>query len=383
MAEASRPALRAPAYRDDGIVVVNDANLRPLDGFRVFAAGHPLPDARGAAAAVEVTRYVSGAGERDGLLVLVSGGGSAILPAPAEGISLGEKIVTTELLLRSGAAIQEVNTVRKHLSRLKGGGLARCASPARVEVLIVSDVIGDDLSSIASGPTAPDPTTFADAVAVLRRFDIIERVPPAVRRRLERGAAGDLADTPKEGDPVFARITHHILASNRQSLDAARENLSALGYDARIVGDALTGEARDAARELVAEAGRVPRGRSAGPIALLWGGETTVTVRGKGRGGRNQELALAFAVEAKRSPALAEPWVFLSAGTDGIDGPTDAAGAVVDGGTIDKTRAAGLDPLVALERNDAYPFLESTGALLRTGGTGTNVADLQVYLAGG
>ena len=382
MAAAAAAALPKSIFPGAGIIVVNRENAQPVERFRVLATGHPLPDRAGTEAAVEVERHISGASGNDGLLVLLSGGGSAILPAPAAGLSLEEKVAVTELLLRSGADIGEVNTVRKHLSRLKGGGLARKAYPASVETLILSDVIGDDLSTIASGPTAPDPTSFEDAVDVLKRRGAWQRIPDAARKRLERGAAGEVPDTPEAGDPVFARVSNRILGSNTLSLAAAEQKAGELGYDVRVPSRQLIGEAREAAAFLASQCDReaIPHNRP-GRRAILCGGETTVTVRGTGRGGRNQELALAFALAVEQQDDTSpDPWALLSGGTDGIDGPTDAAGALVDGGTLRRGRSAGFDPARALEQNDSYAFLDGAGDLLRTGATGTNVADLQILL---
>jgi hydroxypyruvate reductase len=378
MARAAAAALPPGVCGGPGLAVTSRESEEAVAGFRVLVSGHPIPDAAGVRAAREVEAAVSGAAPGDGLLVLLSGGGSALLPAPAEGLTLEEKIAVTRLLLASGADIREINTVRKHLSRLKGGGLARRAQPAAVEALILSDVIGDDLSTIASGPTAPDPTTFADAVAILERRGVWERAPEAVRRRLERGARGEIEETPEAGDPAFARVVNRIIGSNSLSVEAALRSAVELGYGAAVATRALTGEARVAAA-LLARA-PLPAPGSAG-AAVLAGGETTVTMRGTGRGGRNQELALAFALEAERL-GRDGPWAFLSAGTDGIDGPTDAAGAIVDAGTLARGRERGLDPAAALAANDSYAFLDAAGHLLRTGATGTNVADLQVLLAG-
>lgn len=366
-------------------IVVNRENAAPLDPFTVFATGHPVPDEEGVRAARFVEEALSDATAREGVLVLLSGGGSALLPSPAEGVSLDDKRAVTELLLAGGAGIHEVNTVRKHLSRLKGGGLARAARPAALEVLVLSDVFDDDLSSIASGPTVPDPTRFADAIAVLRRYDLWDRTPPAVRTRLEAGADGRIPETPKADDPTFQRVRNTIIGSNLLSLEAARQKADSLGYAVEVIDGPLTGEAREAAGRFVRrlEDARVDsgesgvRGSAASLRALLAGGETTVTIRGEGKGGRNQEMALAVAMGA---PKGVPAWVFLSGGTDGRDGPTDAAGGLVDPETLARGRRAGDDPQRALRENDSYVFLERSGGLLMTGATGTNVADLQVLL---
>jgi hydroxypyruvate reductase len=383
MARALVESVPPSLFPGPGIVVVNDENREDVERFLVMASGHPLPDARGEAAAREVERYVSGAWPEDGLLVLLSGGGSALLPAPAEGLVLQEKIQTTKLLLECGASIQEVNTVRKHLSRLKGGGLAARAQPAAVETLLLSDVAGDDLSSIASGLTAPDPTTYEDAREVLVRRGIWDKIPVSARARIEKGLRGEIPETPKEGNKIFARVENRIVGSNRLSLDAAASKAAELGYRVEIASRELVGEARGAALSL-AQFFLEPSRRafpSTGPMALLAGGETTVTIRGSGRGGRNQELALALCLEMAR---LAAPlaWAFLSGGTDGRDGPTDAAGGIVDSETLERGKRLGLDPVRALDENDSYPFLSNAGDLLKTGPTGTNVADLQIFLLG-
>lgn len=380
MAEAAAEMLSVEDFPGPGVVAVNPENFARVDRFRVFTASHPVPDAVGVAAAVAIEEYVAQSQESDALLVLVSGGGSALLPAPAPGISLEDKMETTRLLLSCGVPIQNVNCVRKHLSGLKGGGLARIAFPARVESLILSDVIGDDLSSIASGPTAPDPTTFLDAREILQEHDLLGSIPAAVRRRVEEGVAGEIVETPTEQDPVFSQVDNRLVGSNAQSLEATRRWAESLGYTVRIASSELCGEARLAAADLHRAARRHrsdPR-----PLAVLAGGETTVTLRGQGSGGRNQEMALAFAQLCQTEP-LGGDWVFLSGGTDGRDGPTDAAGGVVDAGTVERMRRSGLDPVQELNRNNSNVALAAAEDLLVTGPTGTNVADLQVLLLAG
>jgi hydroxypyruvate reductase len=361
----------------DGIVVVNRENRADVDGFRVLATGHPLPDADGVAAAAEVARFVSGARDVDLDIVLISGGGSAILPAPAEGLTLADKLATTDFLLACGAPIHEINTVRKHSSYLKGGGLARLSNAAHIETLILSDVVGDDLSTIASGPTVGDPTSFADARDILARRGIFDRVPESVRARLEAGIRGEIDETPEPGDAIFGRVSHRIVGSNGKSLDAAADESRRLGYHVEIISRELVGEAREVAQDL---ARQLEKNKLNSRVALLAGGETTVTLRGGGRGGRNQEMALAFARASRSLTTDARAWAFASAGTDGIDGPTDAAGAIVDEGTVQRGVALTLDVDEHLSRNDSYTFLEASGDLLMTGATGTNVADLQVLL---
>jgi hydroxypyruvate reductase len=344
-------------------------------------AGHPLPDERGLAAAHEVEALVGDLGREDLLLVLLSGGASALLPAPAPGITLEEKAFTTNLLLRSGATIAELNAVRKHLSRLKGGGLLRQAR-ARTATLALSDVVGDDPSTIASGPTVPDTTTFADALAVLRGRDLLGRVPDTVRDRLRAGARGEIDETLKPGMVARGRSAFKIVGSNRLSIEAAAGEARRQGLRPLVLTTRLEGEAREAARLLVAvlrecvEAGRPVRP----PVCLLAGGETTVTVRGGGRGGRNQELALAAA------PALAAfpvPAVVATLATDGLDGASDAAGGIADDTSLRRAAALGLAlPSVFLEANDSRSFLGPLGDLVVTGPTGTNVIDVVALLAG-
>jgi hydroxypyruvate reductase len=377
MAGAARATIPEEILGGEGIAVTNYENLAELPGVRVIGAGHPLPDEAGLRGARAIAARVEEASADDLVLVLISGGGSALVPCPPDSIPLEDKIATTRLLLGCGADINRINCVRKHLSVLKGGGLARLATPAALHALILSDVLGDDLSAIASGPTVPDPTTYAEAVRVLEDGGVWDRVPTAVRAHLDKGCAGAVPETPKPGDPLFARVGNTLTGGNRLSLEAVRTAAEAAGRSVEVYSTALCGEAREAAGKLVAAAAvRLRNGRS---TVLVAGGETTVTLHGSGRGGRNQELALAFALEAERS-GLPPRWVCLSGGTDGLDGPTDAAGGLVDPGTLGRVRGAGGDPAALLESNDSHRALGLAGDLLRTGPTGTNVADLQVLL---
>ncbi len=361
----------------EGLVAVQHAGTARPGRVRLVEAGHPIPDERGRAAAEEILRLVKSAGAEDLVLCLISGGGSALLPLPVPGVSLAEKQAVTRLLLEAGATINELNAVRKHLSALKGGQLARAAAPAPVVALLLSDVIGDPLDVIASGPTAPDPTTFADALAVLDRFRLRERVPESARRHLEAGAAGAVPETPKPGDPVFASVTNRVIGNNGLVVEAALDAARRLGYPPLLLTRQLQGEAREVARVVAAVLGEAAgSGRPVGPPAcLVAAGETTVTVRGPGKGGRCQEFCLALAPAVAALPGV----VVLAAGTDGSDGPTDAAGALVDWTTIERARAAQLDPRAALAANDAYHFFATLGDLVVTGPTGTNLLDL--YLA--
>jgi hydroxypyruvate reductase len=347
---------------------------------RVLNAGHPVPDERGLAAAAEVESLAQGLGRDDLLLVLLSGGASALLPAPAEGVTLADKASTTSLLLRSGATIHELNAVRKHLSRLKGGGLARAAAPARVVALALSDVVGDDPSTIGSGPV-PDPTTFGQALAVLERRGLLGEAPAAVRERLARGARGELAETPKPGAAFFRRVTTRVVGSGRASVAAAASEARRRGFRPIVLTTRLEGEAREVARVLVAILrGWVDAaGPGSDPVCFLAGGETTVTVRGRGQGGRNQELAVAAAIALEGFPV---PAVVASLATDGVDGASDGAGGIVDDATVARGVRLGLaPPAVFLEANDTRNYLGPLGDLILTGPTGTNVADLVALLA--
>lgn len=345
----------------------------------VFEAGHPVPDARGVAAAAAALRLARDSGERDLLLCLLSGGASALWAAPVEGVELADLRALTDALLRSGATIRELNTVRKHLSRLAGGRLARVAHPARALALVVSDVVGSPLDVAASGPTVPDPTTYADALHILALRGV--EASPAALTHLRAGARGERSETPKPGDPAFERASTRVILRNRDALGGAAEESRRLGYRALPLTDRLEGEAREAGRLLAALGlGAREDGLPLGPpVALLLGGETTVTVRGEGRGGRNQEMALAAALALEGEGRV----LVACLGTDGADGPTDAAGALVDGDTVRRGAERGLDAWDCLRRNDSYAYLRATGDLLLTGPTGTNVNDVALVLVGG
>ena len=357
-----------------GLVVTADGYKVPTGRVAVAEAAHPVPDARGLAAAQGIVELVSEAGETDLVVVLISGGGSALLTLPAAGITLEDLMRTNELLLRSGANIQELNTVRKHLSRVKGGQLARLAAPAQVLSLILSDVPGDPLDAIASGPTAPDPTSFQDAARILRRYGLWDKVPPGVRAHIEAGVRGEINETPKPGDPVFELVQNVIVGSGRTAAEAAAREGARLGYRTLILTTTLEGEAREVAKVLAALARELVRFRRPlpPPALVIAAGETTVTVRGNGSGGRNQELALAAAPGIQGLAGVA----LMSLGTDGRDGPTDAAGGLVDGDTITRLKAAGVELEEALAKNDSYHALKASEDLIVTGPTGTNVADL-------
>lgn len=355
MTQAALTHLPKPA---GALVVTNYENARPVPGARVLPAGHPVPDENGLRAALEVEALLAQASAHDRVLVLVSGGGSALLPAPVEGVSLRDKAEVSRLLLGAGLDIGQINAVRQHLSRLKGGGLLRQASPAPVTALILSDVIGDDLRAIASGPTAAPLMARGAVVEMLKDYGLWKKLPPAARAALCR--AQDPAPLPK--------ADNRLIGSNRLSLDAMLHARP----EARIMSDALVGDVAQAAEQIVAHATT-----GTGPLALF-GGETTVILRGEGCGGRNQELALRVAIALQGQPG----WRFLSGGTDGRDGPTEAAGGIVDGGTIARIRAAGGDPEALLANNDSNRALGLAGDLLTIGATGTNVADLQILSLG-
>lgn len=365
-----------------GLVIVKEGHAghgRAPDPIEIVQAGHPLPDARGRRGARRMAALLEAVGEDDLVLVLISGGGSALLTLPAPGVSLEDLRALTEMLLASGAPIEEINLLRKHLDVVKGGGLARLAAPARVVTLILSDVVGSPLDVIASGPTVPDPGTYAQALELLQRYELLEKVPPPVRRYLDAGRRGDQPETPGPGDPLFDRVHNVLVADNPTAAGAACAQAEREGYHAHLLTTFLEGEARQAGRFLAAIArqidldGRpVPR-----PACVVAGGETTVTLQGDGLGGRNQELALGAVRDLAGVPRVA----LVTLATDGGDGPTDAAGAVVTGETLARARAEGLDPDGYLSRNDAYHFFQPLGDLLRPGPTRTNVNDLVFVFA--
>lgn len=379
--EMAKAAQRILAKRlSGGMVITKHGHAgEQLQTLPLLEAGHPIPDAAGVEGAQMVRNVLSQLNARDLLLVAISGGASALLPAPAAPLDLNAKQRTTDLLLRAGANIEELNTVRKHLSALKGGRLAALAYPATVVGLLLSDVIGDSLDVIGSGLTAPDASTFDAAVEVLKKFGVWGSVPRAVRRYLEAGLAKEIPETPKPGDPIFKNVQNIVIGSNRLALSAGARRAELLGYRPLILTSTLAGETREVARvhaEILREI--LSSGHPVSPpVCVVSGGETTVTVRGRGKGGRNQEFALSAALAIA---GLRNAMVF-SAGTDGTDGPTDAAGAVATGETVRKAAALGLIAAEHLENNDAYSFFEALGDLVKTGPTGTNVMDIHLLLA--
>lgn len=366
-----------------GLIIVKEGHAASLDRVGLVEASHPVPNEAGAEGAQRILEMARSADERTLVICLLSGGASALLVAPAEGVTLQDKQEVTALLLKAGATIGELNAVRKHLSAVKGGRLAQAAHPAHMATLILSDVIGDRLDVIASGPTAPDGSSFGDAWVVIEKFALQEKIPLCVRDYLQRGLNGQAPETLKDGDPCLSTTRNVIVGGSRQALAAAAEQSRQLGIAARIITSGLQGEARDAACLLAQTAAEALAAMKPGEKScLLFGGETTVTVRGKGNGGRNQELALAFALEIEGQEGIS----LLSAGTDGGDGPTDVAGALVDGNTAGQARSLGMEPAAYLEDNDSYGFFQRFDALtggrshFKTGPTGTNVMDLQLIL---
>ncbi|MFC7132595.1 MULTISPECIES: glycerate kinase type-2 family protein [Salinibaculum] len=356
---------------DAGAVVTDDS--APTERIDVLAGDHPVPSETGVESTRRMLEVLDSAGENDLVLVLVTGGGSALMTAPAEGIALADLQALTDALLRSGADIGEINAIRKHVSQIKGGRLAAAAAPATVVGLVFSDVVGNDLATIASGPIAPDQTTYADALSVLDRYGV--DAPSAVRDHLEAGADGDVSETPGPGSPAFERVTNYVLADGLTAIKAAADTAAERGYEPVVLSSRIRGEASEAAKThaAIAEECRASGHPAEPPVALVSGGETTVTGPGDGTGGPNQEFALQVAVDLEDSRT-----VLACVDTDGIDGATDAAGALVDHRTVDDADAA----REALAAHDVHPFLDDRGAILETGPTGTNVNDLRVHLVG-
>jgi len=355
-------------------IIVKYGYGMPLDKTHIMEAGHPIPDDAGLEATESLLHTVGECGEEDLIICAFSGGGSALLPAPRPPLSLDEKQRTTRLLLESGATIDEINAIRKHLSRSKGGWLAKTAYPATLVSLLLSDVIGDRMDVIASGPTVPDETTFGDCISIVEKYQLAEKLPKAVMAIFQQGTAGSIPETPKKGDEVFSKVQNLIVGNNRNALLAAQEQAISLGYNTMILSSQIEGEAREVAQVFASIGKEISQSGLpiAPPACVLAGGEPTVTIRGEGKGGRNQELALACAISIDGWDRIA----LLSAGTDGTDGPTDAAGAIVDGTTCRRALEADLDPNAFLMANDSYPFFEFLGDLVKTGPTRTNVMDI-------
>ncbi len=377
MARGARGAVAERLGRSLLLVPAALAEEAPA-GFEVYGGGHPIPTQEGVAGAGAVQKLAAGLGEDDLLLVLISGGGSALMTLPPPGVTLEEVQETTQRLLEAGASIQQLNVVRKHLDLAKGGRLAAAAAPARVVALVLSDAVGDPLDVIASGPVSPDPTSYLEAVEISKRLGVWGSAPRSVREHLTRGRAGREPESTKPGDPCFERVSAHVVGNNRLAAAAALAEAERRGYGTLLLSTLLTGEAREVGRVLAA-VGREVRASGAPlapPACLVAAGETTVKVRGDGRGGRNQELALGAALELDGGEGI----LVASLGTDGIDGPTDAAGAIAAGDTFQRAWDLGLDPGQAFRDNDAYPFFQALDDLIVTGPTGTNVMDVAVVM---
>ncbi len=377
MAEALESALGDKITQ--GIVnVPNDSEPYKTQKIELRKASHPIPDEAGVEGTKEMLALVNQVEEDDLIICLVSGGGSSLMPLPRGDISIADKQMVTNDLLRSGATITEINTVRKHISDFKGGWLAQKAYPATIVNLVLSDVIGDPLEFIASGPTIPDSTTFEDSIAVLRRYGLWSRTPPPVKSLLSRGRKGLIAETPKPGDKVFRKVYDIIIGNNRLATSAVHKSFQRKGFRALTLTSVLQGEAKHVgtvlgsiAEEVVVSGNPLPR-----PCGIIAGGETTVTVSGEGKGGRNQEIALSAALKITGKDGVA----IASYSTDGTDGPTDAAGAIVDGKTIARSKEEEIDARSFLANNDSYNFFSRLGDLILTGPTGTNVNDVSVVV---
>ncbi len=361
-----------------GLVIVKYGHAEPLANIRLVEAGHPIPDENGMAGAEALQETAWTADEKTLVIVLISGGGSALMALPAPGLTLADKQETTRVLLGCGACIHEINTIRKHLSRIKGGLLAKAAYPATLAVLVLSDVVGDDLDIIASGPAVADSGSFAQCLDIIKAYKIQKSLPEAVVQYLESGSRGNIPETPKTGDPVFDRVHHTITAGNMDALLSAEKRARDLGYHTLVLSSMIQGETLDTAKVHTAIAREVlATGHPIKPPAcILSGGETVVTLRGDGKGGRNQEFVLAAALDIQNLGKV----VVLSAGTDGTDGPTDAAGAVCDPDTVKRAAALGLGAKEFLRQNNAYPFFEAISDLVKTGPTLTNVMDIRIML---
>lgn len=364
---------------EKGVVIIPRGvkGMFRLKRIKTMGASHPLPDERCVRAVGEMLKLLEDVDEETLILALISGGGSSLMTHPAEDVELEDLREISSRLMLAGARINELNAVRKHLSAIKGGRLAAKAYPATIVSLILSDVVGDPLDTIASGPTSPDTSTFRDAVEALERYDLWREAPPSVKMRLEAGLRGEVEETPKPGDPLFERVYNVVVANNYTAASSALRRAKALGYNSLLLSTRIEGESRIIGQLYASLA---QEAASSGhpinpPAAIIAGGETTVTVRGSGKGGRNQELALASSLGLKGLEA-----VVASIATDGVDGPTDAAGALVDGFTLERAEAKGLDPLDYLERNDSYSFFKAIGDLIETSPTGTNVNDITVIM---
>jgi glycerate-2-kinase len=358
-----------------GIVNIPKGTKPKTEKIKLHEASHPVPDEAGVLGAKQMLQIAKQASEDDLLICLISGGGSSLMPLPREGVRLEDKQELTKILLKSGAAIAEVNTVRKHLSAFKGGNLAKQAYPATVLNLIISDVVGDGLGDIASGPTVPDKSTFQDAVNILRNYKIWDTTPATVKKVLLKGINCEVDETPKPGDPTFEKVHNVIIGNNLSACNAVKQYFETQKIETCRITEPLEGEASQVAKSLAQKICKTVADEPK-TVCLITGGETTVTVKGKGVGGRNQEFALAMALQLRGL----EGFVFASLSTDGVDGPTDAAGAIIDGTTLTRAEQMGLNPEWFLQNNDSYHFFSGLKDLVLTGHTGTNVNDLAIAL---
>jgi glycerate 2-kinase len=376
MAQATEEVLQDRI--DTGAIITTKGAQASLDRIKLYCGGHPLPDEEGAKGTERIMETVAQAGEDDLVLCLISGGGSALLVSPCEGISLQDKKQMTQFLLICGASIDEINTIRKHISRIKGGRLARSAYPAQTVSLILSDVIGDRVDSIASGPTAPDPTTFDDCFEILNRYNLIEMIPESIRLYLNANRDKQEYETLKSGDPVFKKVENIIVGSNLSALKEAEIKAKELGFNTLLLSSTIAGDTRKAAEEHALLSKEITQGKRepSPPACVISGGETTVKVKGAGKGGRNQEFVLAAAIQIDGLTDV----VISSMNTDGIDGPTDACGAICDGFTVSRAKTLHLIPEDYLEGNDSYHFFEKLGDLIKIGPTNTNVMDIHIML---
>lgn len=363
-----------------GLINVKYGFTQELALTEITEAGHPVPDENGVKGTGKVLDFLQGAGQKDLIFSLISGGGSALLPFPVGNITLSDKQEITRKLLACGASIDEINAVRKHMSSSKGGQMARAAFPATIINLMLSDVVGDKMDVIASGPFVPDSATFKDVSEIFNKYNLKD-IPPAIHDHMKAGLDGQISETPKENDKIFDRVFNFIVGSNILALEAASKTAKTLGYETLILSSMVEGETREVARVHTAIAKEIVKtGRPVpAPACIISGGETTVTIRGDGLGGRNQEFCLAACMDlVELQPRV----VILSGGTDGNDGPTDAAGALADPFTVTRGKDAGMEAAEFLNRNDAYHFFEKTGDLLMTGPTNTNVMDVRLVLVG-
>lgn len=367
---------------EEGVVLYLPQHKIDLKNITCLPAPHPLPDERSVSAARSILNLAKKVSEKDLLIVLISGGGSAQTSFPAKGISIEEKSIITNRLLKAGADIKELNTVRKHLSQIKGGRLAQAGFPGTIISLVLSDVINNDLESIASGPVYWDSSTYGDALQVLRKYNLWDSAPYSIKKVIEKGIKRQIKETIKKGDQAFSRVSNFIIGDNKKALQAARREAERLGFESLILTSSDKGEARDAARNYVSLLRNILQSGKARsfPLCLLAGGELTVSVKGKGEGGRNQEFVLAVLVEIKNRKMESESWLILSLGSDGIDGPTNAAGAWIVQSTLERVQTLSLVPESYLDRNDSYNFFKQAGGLIFTGPTHTNVMDIRVFL---